>query len=312
MTLAAFSLTSSEELTLYASATESAIADALSLNTRSAYRSQWRLFERWCVNNGFSALPASVECVAMYLSALGLSGKAFATISAASAAIGMAHRSANAVNPCESEPVRLALKGMSRRLGKPQAQAKPLTSDALAAIAATALIPRRRGKGYESKETAERRGLLDIALCRVMSDAGLRRSEAAALVWRCVGFAPDGASGLLTIERSKTDWEGVGAVVGIKASAMSALWRIRPADAHPDDSAFGLGPDQISRRIRAAAIAAGLGDGYTGHSGRVGLAVRMAGAPTTAVMRQGRWKTPSMVNRYQSSVSALDALQYIR
>lgn len=300
------------ELELYASVAESLIADALSLNTRTVYRSQWRLFERWCADNGFSSLPASVECVVLYLSALGLSGKAFATISTVSSAIGKAHRSANEANPCESEPVRLALKGLSRRLGRPQLQAKPLTSDALAAITATACIPRRRGKGYESKSTAERRGLVDIAVCRVMSDAGLRRSEAAALVWRCVSFASDGSSALLTIERSKTDQEGGGAIVAITAEGAKALRRIRPPDAQPDDSVFGLGPSRISKRVIAAALAAGLGDGFSGHSGRVGLAVRMAGAPITAVMRQGRWKTAGMVNRYQSSVSALDALQYIR
>ena len=55
---------------------------------------------------------------------------------------------------------------------------------ALAAIYETACFPRvGRGGVLEGAETALRRGVMDIALCWVMSDAGLRRSEAAALAW---------------------------------------------------------------------------------------------------------------------------------
>ena len=60
--------------------------------------------------------------------------------------------------------------------------ADALAADALAAIRATALNPRRsRGGSLESEETALRRGRLDIALASVLSDAGLRISEAAIL-----------------------------------------------------------------------------------------------------------------------------------
>ena len=63
-------------------------------------------------------------------------------------------------------------------------QAAALTSDVLVAIGATALRRRRGRSGCdERRSTARRRGLVDIALCRLLSDAGLRRSEAAALVW---------------------------------------------------------------------------------------------------------------------------------
>ena len=40
--------------------------------------------------------------------------------------------------------------------------------------------------------------------------------------------------------------------------------------------------EALANRVRAAAKAAGLGDGFSGHSGRIGMARRMvaAGAPT--------------------------------
>ena len=52
-----------------------------------------------------------------------------------------------------------------------------------------------------------------------------------------------------------------------------------PEDAGVVDPAapvFGLSASQIGRRIDAAAKAAGLGEGFTGHSGRVGMAQDLA------------------------------------
>ena len=57
---------------------------------------------------------------------------------------------------------------------------------------------------------------------------------------------------------------------------------------------FSLSKSQIARRVKAIARAAGLSDWefFSGHSGRVGMARRMAqnGAPTHEIERQDRWK----------------------
>ena len=95
-----------------------------------------------------------------------------------------------------------------------------------------------------------RRGALDIALAQVMSDGGLRRSEAAALVWEDVARAEHG-SGRVTIRRSKTDHEGAGAVVAVTARAMADLDAIRQGTGD-DAPVFGFSPDMILRRIRAS------------------------------------------------------------
>ena len=151
-----------------------------------------------------------------------------------------------------------------------------------------------RGGWLESPAQARRRGLVDIALCRVLSDAGLRRSEAAALVWDDVARWDDG-SGRLTVGRSKTDAEA--RTVYLTPASVQSLAAIRPADANGSASVFGLSAPSISRRIQAVAAVAGLGLGFSGHSGRVGMARRMAasGAPTHEIMAQGRWKTARMV-----------------
>ena len=84
---------------------------------------------------------------------------------------------------------------------------------------------------------------------------------------------------------------------------MQALAAIRPAGAGSDEKVFGLSESQIARRVKAIAKAAGLADWdfFSGHSGRVGMARRMAqnGAPTHEIERQGRWKQGGgMVGRY--------------
>ena len=86
------------------------------------------------------------------------------------------------------------------------------------------------------------------------------------------------------MRRSKTDPTGAGAFVYATPRTMAALDTIRPDNGNGEEELFGgLGAAQISRRIAAAAAHAGLEGTYSGHSGRVGMAVRMAtrGAPTT-------------------------------
>ena len=56
----------------------------------------------------------------------------------------------------------------------------------------------------ETEETALKRGRLDIALASVLSDAGLRVSEAVQLRWRDV-LDTKTEAGLVYVERSKTD-----------------------------------------------------------------------------------------------------------
>ena len=208
------------------------------------------------------------------------------------------------------------LRGLARQIGVNQKQAKPLDADALAAIGATAFTPRRsRGGSLKSEEFALKRGRLDIALASVLSDAGLRVSEAAQLRLRDVLDAEDGA-GLVYIERSKTDQAGEGAYVAITPETLAALKQLRQdAGIVPDADApvFGLSMSQISGRVDSVSIAAGLGDVYSSHSGRVGLAIRMTrrGAPLQAVQTHGRWKSPSMPARYTRSEKALEALEWL-
>ena len=265
--------------------TATAIGAAYADNTERAYATALAAFQ-----DAGHAIPAAPEDVANYLVQLAAAGKSVASVRLAASAISKAHTVAGFDSPTRSETVRLAIKGLACQHGQPQIQASALDAAALDVIRATAMLPRTVRRGVpETPDYAAWRGQVDIALCSVLGDAGLRRSEAAALIWSDVELAGDG-SGRITIVRSKTDQEGEGETVAITASTVQALEAVR--NGAGDDPVFGMSESTIARRVKAAAAAAGLGDQFSGHSGRVGLAQRMtaAGAPAQAVLVQGRWK----------------------
>ena len=62
---------------------------------------------------------------------------------------------------------------------------------------------------------------------------------------------------------------------------------------YPAALVFGLSASQVGRSINSAANAAGLGEGFTGHSGRVGMAQDLAstGVELPELMTAGRRKS---------------------
>ena len=163
-----------------------ALESVLSDNTKRVYQTQWKLFDEWCGDVGLRSLPAEPLTVARYLAVRAGSGASIATLRLATSAIAKVHEWADHESPCRDRGVREALKGWGRRLAKPQRQAGALTADVLAVIRLTAPKPRARGRGLETAEQAAQRGRFDVALVAVLSDAGLRRSEASSLTW-CPG-----------------------------------------------------------------------------------------------------------------------------
>ena len=251
--------------------------------------------------------------VAAYAAELPDEGRSVSTIRLAVAAIADAHKRAGLESPVNAG-VSETLRGLARQVGADQRQAKPLDADDQGDRVHAKKVA---GGSLESEDTAIRRGRLDIALAPALSDAGLRISEAAQLRWRDVlDTDTETDAGLVYIGRSKTDQAGEGAYVTVTPDTLEALKRLRrDSGVMPDADAtvFGLSMSQISRRVDSMARAAGLGDGYSGHSGRVGPAIRMTrrGAPLQAVQTHGRWKSPQMPARYTRGEKALETLEWL-
>ena len=281
--------------------------DAWAPSTFRTYRAAWKTFTGWCEREGLSARPADPVHVAEFLEHLvEAKGRTLATARTYLAAIAASHRLGGHPDPTLQTIVRATLKRLGREHGRLQRQAKPLTAEALAAVRATAALRRGR-KRRESQEAAERRALMDMAILQVMRDGLLRRSEAAVLTWGHLELRRDG-SGRVHVASSKTDQDSRGVVLYLGPDAVAALLAIRPAEAvmNPTQRVFGLSASQIGRRVRAAARAAGLGDGFSGHSMRVGMAqdLSAAGAELRALMEAGRWSTSAMPARYTEAQAA--------
>ena len=285
------------------------LAGSVAASTRASYSSAWRRFAAWCWSEGHTPLPAAPPVVVVYLAELASSGLALSSVALARAAIGAVHRHRREPDPCGEPEVRQVMSGISRALGRGQRQARPLNVEALAVLRANVCRPRRyAGSGcLEDDERARRRGVFDLALASVLRYGLLRISEAAALLWSDVEFREDG-SAVITVRSSKTDQAGEGADLYLGRLGRAALLDLRSL--RPDDSSdapvFGLSVRQLQRRLRSAAREAGLGEGFSGHSGRVGMTQDLvaSGAELPALMVAGRWSTPAMAARYSRRLLA--------
>ena len=140
-------------------------------------------------------------------------------------------------------------------------RALPLDLDCYLAIRKTANEQRSgRGGHMERVSNARRRGALDVAMIGLMRDARLRVSEAAALTWGDLEQVTGGSG------RVRVGGSGYRVV---SADTMKLLWSIRRG-AGEDEPLLGMRPNQIAIRIGAAARQAGLGEGYSGDSPRLG------------------------------------------
>ena len=292
---------------------DAALRDSRAANTRAQYRSAWRGWAEWSALNGHATLPADPLAIAAYLAERVADGAAAATVRT----IRAGHVDTGADDPTGHDGVRRVLQGLTRQAaGRGRGQADPLTADDVAAIMATASIPRRTGRGMESDAAAADRGATDKALAGLLFQGGLRRSEAAALRWADVQDAADGRGIVVCVRRSKTDQDGTAADVRyLKNGCAAALRQLRDritvqrSGLRPDGTAQvlgGINGQSIARRLTAAARAAGVDGRITGHSGRVGLAVELTrrGAPEQATAKAGGWKSSRMVAHYAAAVAA--------
>ena len=101
-------------------------AGAFAPNTERALRADSRVFSAWCAGQGRETLPAEPATVADFVDAMA-EIRAPATVRRYCASIAAMHRAAGLAPPTSTQPVRLALRRMTRSEGVRQRQAEPLT-----------------------------------------------------------------------------------------------------------------------------------------------------------------------------------------
>jgi integrase len=313
------------------------MAEAIPDNTRRAYGRVWdgrphpdaeppaelerRGFLGWCELNGRTALPATPETLAEYVSHLVDWDLSPSTIEQSIAAIRTMHRYAEYGRHFpDADKANLILRTHRRdRAGRGlsgQRQALPVVVESLR-------------KMVDTIDTSTVVGARDHALLLLGIVAFGRRSEIAAFRWEDLRDAPEGL--VLRIRMSKTDQDARGENVPVLQGAFPgtdpvrviARWRetlasqtsvrgplLRSVDQH-GRIGNAMHPNSINRVVQRRARLAGLmlaeetepgdeprrrkPDGYSAHSLRAGAATiaYMNGAPISAICRLGRWKPGS-------------------
>ena len=267
--------------------------------TKRTYRSQWKRWVKFSRDHGMKVLPADPCSIAEWLTARAESAQKLSTLNLGLQAVKSIHLYFGQPHPCDAS-VTKTLSGIQTDLGVARAQVTGFTPEDIAAIEATACIPRiSRGGKLEKPRSAVERGRTDIAIARASFDAMLRVEELAALSWKDFTVDPVDGSGLLYVSSSKTDRASEGTYVYISKKTVAALQLIKRS-ARPDDRIFPFSARTLRRRIKKAAFVAGLEGRFSGHSGRVGMAQTLAANDFNlpGIQNAGRWKSRIMPAAY--------------
>ena len=269
---------------------------SLSENSQRAIASDLAQFQEWG-----GTIPATPETVCAYI-ADHAGSLAISTITRRVATLSKAHEVSGHPNPCRTEIVRATLRGLNRKHGSAQKQAKPLLRDDLF-LTLDAL-------GDSLRDQRDR------ALLLLGFAGGFRRSELVSLEHDDIETARQGI--VVTLRRAKTDQEGVGRKIGIshgrtRHCPVMAIERwitvvgiesgplFRPITRHGHLAETSLSGDAVSAILRERIEAAGIDpEGYSSHSLRAGFATSAAkaGVSTSKIRAQTGHASDAMLARY--------------
>lgn len=272
------------------------VENALSENTRKAYRADMEHYRAWG-----GTILASPETIAAYLSDYAAI-LTVATLQRRLVSIAKAHTMRNHPDPVKTDLVKLTMRGIRRVHGRPQEQVSPLLKDDL--LLMLHHVP-------DTVKGKRDRALLMLGFC-----GALRRSELVAVGIEDIEFTGQGI--ILTLPRSKTDQLGQGRKIGIprgrgricpvqavndwimhSGAAKGAVFRAITKGGILSDAA--LSDRAVADIIKHYAEKAGLdATRYSGHSLRAGLATSAAqhGVSSWKIRAQTGHKSDSMLARY--------------
>ena len=244
------------------------VRHAYASETLRSYRAGWAQWADWCGAAGISPVCGNAEQVSLFLAALSQRCR-LATVKARLAAIVAAHRAADVAFDAAHPLIAAALRGLARESSHiPIRQAPPILLDHLPALLA-------------AWDPATPTGARNRAVLLLGFGAALRRSELVGLDLADIDLQPEGLR--LEVRRSKTDQDGIGAMVGIHrnpdrtlcAAAAAETWLgFRGQVDGPFFTRLRKGERLCSERLSAQSV--GLSSGKV-PSGRV----------------SGRWNSPA-------------------
>jgi site-specific recombinase XerD len=297
---------------LYSSA-QAFAEQAKSPQTKRAYQSDWNDFALWCQRHNLHPMPATPQCIALYLTEKSESLK-ISSLRRRLTAISQVHKMQEVEFNAAHVAIRSVWAGIRRAKGTAAEGKAPVRVDDLKLIIFT--------------RPNTLRGLRDIALISLGFSGAFRRSELVSLNHGDLEFVPEGLK--INLRRSKTDQEGAGMVKSVPFGQNPKTCCVRSVQRWLQASDIQSGPifrpinrhGQIRpRRLTGHAVATLLKDAlseslrsqgipelritdkvakFSGHSLRAGYVTSAAaeGAEEHIIMRQTGHKRVDTVRRY--------------
>ena len=276
-------------------------------NTVRAYKSDFKDFGLFCVQNGFKNLPTDPKIVSLYLTHLSTKEVKLSTIRRRLVSIGVIHKMKGHYLDTKHPVIVENLMGIKRRKGTVQKGKKPILINELKKIL----------KAIDEQNIQDIKKLRDKSIILIGFSGGFRRNEIVSLDYEDLDFVHEGLK--ITIKRSKTDQFGEGSIKALPYFEESVYcpvvilkrWlNISKISKGPLFRRFTKGSKLTNYRLTDQTVALIIKDylniagidskNYSGHSLRSGFATSAAesGAEERSIMAMTGHKSTEMVRRY--------------
>ena len=276
-------------------------------NTVRAYKSDFKDFGLFCVQNGFKNLPSDPKIVSLYLTHLSTKEVKLSTIKRRLVSIGVIHKMKGHYLDTKHPIIVENLMGIKRRKGTVQKGKKPILINELKKIL----------KVIDEENIQDIKKLRDKSIILIGFSGGFRRNEIVSLDYEDLDFVHEGLK--ITVKRSKTDQFGEGSIKALpyfedsvycpvtilqrwlnisKISKGSLFRRFSKGSKLTNDR---LTDQTVALLIKDYLNIAGIDSkNYSGHSLRSGFATSAAesGAEERSIMAMTGHKSTEMVRRY--------------
>ena len=276
-------------------------------NTIRAYKSDFKDFSLFCVQNGFKPLPSEPKIISLYLTHLSTKNVKMSTLKRRLVSIGVIHKLKGHYLDTKHPAIIENIMGIKRRKGIVQKGKKPILISSLKLIINT----------IDQQEKNKIKKLRDKSIILTGFSGGFRRNEIVALDYDDLDFVPEGLK--ITIRRSKTDQFGEGSVKALPyfdnlqycpVVTLKNWITESKIKSGPIFRRFSKGSKLSGNRLTDQTVAllikkylnlAGVDSkNYSGHSLRSGFATSAAesGAEERSIMAMTGHKSVEMVRRY--------------
>jgi site-specific recombinase XerD len=283
------------------------LKNSKAVNTVRAYKSDFKDFGLFCVQNGFKALPSEPKIISLYLTYLSTKGAKLSTIKRRLVSIGVVHKIKGHYLDTKHPIIIENLMGIKRRKGTVQKGKKPILINDLVKLIDV----------IDKAEIVDIKKLRDKSILLIGFAGGFRRNEIVSLDFEDLDFVIEGLK--ITVKRSKTDQYGEGLIKGLPYfenkmyCPVTTLKKWLNVSKIKDGALFrrfAKGSKLTKSRLTDQTVAliikeylnlAGINStNYSGHSLRSGFATSAAesGAEERSIMAMTGHKSTEMVRRY--------------